>query len=207
VQTGLASQTVVMEPAQGDAPVEETLPTPTLVEEGLERGMPNSLPEVEAQMVLLPQQADASTAGWTGEEMAREEPLWTLDAVALDEEPTREETLPHEAVAIVQGEALAADGEAAAAAMARMVPQEVPTTLALVGATDADSSRRSPPSMAQAGGDRLAWGGARHEADSQDPIVVILTFGDEMEDTEWRNVSNTLSAALGPLRDIVALTC
>jgi hypothetical protein len=139
--------------------------------------------------------------------MAREEPLWTLDAVALDEEPTREETLPHEAVAIVQGEALAADGEAAAAAMARMVPQEVPTTLALVGATDADSSRRSPPSMAQAGGDRLAWGGARHEADSQDPIVVILTFGDEMEDTEWRNVSNTLSAALGPLRDIVALTC
>jgi hypothetical protein len=70
----------------------------------------DSLPVVEAQTVLLPQQVDASAVGRTGEEMAREEPLLTFDAVALDEEPAREETSPREAVAIVQEEALAADG-------------------------------------------------------------------------------------------------
>jgi hypothetical protein len=77
---------------------------------GIGKGVLDSLPVVEAQTVLLPQQVDASAVGRTGEEMAREEPLLTFDAVALDEEPAREETSPREAVAIVQEEALAADG-------------------------------------------------------------------------------------------------
>jgi hypothetical protein len=57
-----------------------------------------------------------------------------------------------------------------------MVPQEVPTTLALVGAADTGRSGRSSPSLAQAGGDLPAWGGARCEADLQDPIAAIVTL-------------------------------
>jgi hypothetical protein len=207
VQTGPTSRTTIKEPAQGDAPAEETLPTVTLIEEGSEKGVPDSLPVVEVQMALLPQQADASAVGRTGEEMAREEPLLTSDAAALDEEPAQEETLPREAVAIVQEEALAADGKATTAAMAGMVPPEVPTTLALVGAADADRGGRSSLSLAQTVGDLPARGGARREADSQDPIAAILAFGDEMEDIEWRNISDALSASLGALHDITAPAC
>jgi hypothetical protein len=88
-----------------------------------------------------------------------------------------------------------------------MVPQEVPTTLKFVGVADADRGERSLPSMARAGGDLPAWGGARRETDAQDPIIGILTFGDEMEDMEWRNIFDTLSAALGALHDIVTPAC
>jgi hypothetical protein len=63
--------------------------------------MPESVPEVKAQMVPLPQQADVSAAGQTGEEMAWEELLFTSDAAALDEEPAREEPLPHEVMVII----------------------------------------------------------------------------------------------------------
>jgi hypothetical protein len=166
--------------------------------------MPDSLLEIEAQTALLPQQADVSAAGQMSEEMAWDEPLLTPNTVTLDKEPAREETPPHEAVAIVQGEALATNDEAAAATTARMVPQEVPTTLALVGAADADRGGRSSPSLVQAGNNLPAGGGARHEADSQDPSTAILTFGNKMEDTEWRNISDALFAAL---RDVTAPAC
>jgi hypothetical protein len=82
-----------------------------------------------------------------------EETPLTSDTATLDEEQAREGTLPREVVAVVQGEALSTDGVEAAAAMARMVPQEVPTTLVLVGAAEADSGGRFSPSLAQAGGD------------------------------------------------------
>jgi hypothetical protein len=54
----------------GDAPAEEMLPMVAPVEEGLEKGVSDSLLDTEAQMVLLHQQADVSEAGWTGDEMA-----------------------------------------------------------------------------------------------------------------------------------------
>ncbi|RLM66182.1 translation initiation factor IF-2-like [Panicum miliaceum] len=144
--------------------------------------MPDSLPKVEAQTARLPKVADASAAGRTGEEMAQEEPLLTSDAAALYEEPAREETPLREAVAIVHEEALAADEEAAAAAMAMMVPQEVCDDLP-------------------------ARGGFHHDVDSQDPIAAILSFGCEMEEKEWRNISDALSATLGVLRDVAAPAC
>jgi hypothetical protein len=46
------------------------LPMVAPVEEGLEKGVSDSLLDTEAQMVLLHQQADVSEAGWTGDEMA-----------------------------------------------------------------------------------------------------------------------------------------
>jgi hypothetical protein len=55
--------------------VQEKLPTVMLVEEGSKKGVPNLVLEVKAQKVLLPQQADVSTAGQTGVEMVQEEPL------------------------------------------------------------------------------------------------------------------------------------
>jgi hypothetical protein len=113
---------VIMEPVQGDAPAEEKFPTPTLIEEGSEKGIPDMIPEVEVQVALLAQQADASEVGRTVEEMVRDEPLLMSDAVVLDEEPTQEETSRREAMAIIQGEASAADAEAAAAATVGMVP-------------------------------------------------------------------------------------
>jgi hypothetical protein len=90
-----------------------------LVEEGPEKGVLDSLLEVEAQAALLPLEANASVARRTGEEMVRDE------------------TPPCEAVAITQEKVLAADSEEATAATAGMVLQEVPTTLALVGAAQA----------------------------------------------------------------------
>jgi hypothetical protein len=83
----------------------------------------------------------------------------------------------------------------------------VPTTLALVGAGDTDRDGRSSPSLAQASGDLPERGDARHEADSPDPITVILTFGNEMEDTKWRSVSNAWSSALGALCKVATPTC
>jgi hypothetical protein len=91
--------------------------------------------------------------------------------------------------------------------MAGMVPPEVSTTLALVGAADADRGGRSSPSLAQTVGDLPVRGGAHREADSQDPFAAILAFGDEMEDTEWRNISEALFATLGVLHDITAPAC
>jgi hypothetical protein len=61
---------VLIELAWGDAPAEEMLLTVAPVEEGSESGVPDSLAKTEAQTVLLLQQADASTAGRTGEEIA-----------------------------------------------------------------------------------------------------------------------------------------
>jgi hypothetical protein len=54
--------------------------------------------------------------------MAQEEPLLTSDAANLDEEPVQEETPSREVVAVIQEEALSADGEAATAAMVVTVP-------------------------------------------------------------------------------------
>jgi hypothetical protein len=51
------------------------------------------------------------------------------------------------------------------------------------------------------------YGGHRREADPQDPIVAILAIGDEMEDTEWRNISDTSSTAMGALCDATAPAC
>jgi hypothetical protein len=91
--------------------------------------------------------------------------------------------------------------------MARMGLQEVPTTFALVGVASADRDGRSSPSLAQAGGNLPEHGGARREAGSPDPIMAILAFGDEMEDMEWRSVSDDLSAMLGMLRDVATPMC
>jgi hypothetical protein len=137
--------------------------------------------------------------------MALEKPQ--KDAASLVEELVREKTPQREAVAVVQVEALSADGEAAMVAMAGMVLQEVPTTSALVGAASANRGGRSSPSLAQAGGDLPERGGVGREAGSPNPIVAILAFCDEMEDTGWRSISNTLSAALGALCDVASPTC
>jgi hypothetical protein len=53
-QTEPASQTVVEESLQREVSAEEMPPPTTLVEEGSERGTADSLPEGEAQLVLLP---------------------------------------------------------------------------------------------------------------------------------------------------------
>jgi hypothetical protein len=45
----------VTEPEQGDAPAEEMLPMVAPVKEVSERGVPNLLPDAEAQAALLPQ--------------------------------------------------------------------------------------------------------------------------------------------------------
>jgi hypothetical protein len=66
--------TVVNEPSWGDPPVEEVLPSATLIKDGSRMGMPDTLPEVEPQTAPLPHHADASSMGWTNEEMVREEP-------------------------------------------------------------------------------------------------------------------------------------
>jgi hypothetical protein len=68
--------------------------------------------------------------------------------------------------------------------MAGLVPQEVPSTLELVGAADANHGVRSSPCLAQVGGDLSTLRGTHREADSLDPILEILAFGDEMEDKE-----------------------
>jgi hypothetical protein len=72
-----------------------------LIEEGSGKGVPDSLPEVEVQMMVLPQEPDAFAVGRTGEEIAWEELLLTSDAAGLAKETAWEETPPREAVAIV----------------------------------------------------------------------------------------------------------
>ena len=62
--------------------------------------------------------------------------------------------------------------------------------------------------MALADGDLLVRGRARiWRADLQGPEAAILAFGDEMEDTKWRSISDALSATLDSLRDVVIPVC
>jgi hypothetical protein len=136
----LGLRTVVEELSQGDAPMEEVLPLAKLVKEGSGTGMPNLLPEVEAQTAPPPHQADASSMGRKNEKMVREE-------------------LPaREVMAVAKEEALAVGGEAAGAILAGVMSQEVPITLVLTGAADPCHGRRALPSLAQTGRDVPARG-------------------------------------------------
>jgi hypothetical protein len=116
----------------------------------------------------------------------------------------REEPPPRDVMAVAQEEALAVGGEVAGAALAGVVSQEVPATLALTGAIDPSHGGKASLSLAQTGGDLPVRGGAH---DSPDPTAVILALGDEVEDAEWQGVSEALSAALGALPNVVIPTC
>jgi hypothetical protein len=69
----LGLRMVAENPLWEDVAAEEVLPSAVLVEEGLGSGVPDSLPKVEVQAAPPPHQADASSSGWTNEEMVREE--------------------------------------------------------------------------------------------------------------------------------------
>jgi hypothetical protein len=131
----LGLRTMAEDLSGGDAPTEEVPPLATLIEEGSGTGMPDSLPEVETQVAPPPHQANAFFAGRTNEEIVREKPQ------------------PREVMAVAQEESLVVGGEAAGAALAGVVSQKMPATLAFTEVANPSHGGRASPSLAQTGGD------------------------------------------------------